>query len=166
MAKTTTRKKRTTKNQPAEPEGQVELPAPPSEPKDAQVRREQPAALAGIEFDDESVDPRDAMPEEKPAERTIESDKANQDAAKAAIERMGTPDRLRRKIQPPRVTTPDPEVQAALAPRVYRVLKDATITRGAASYLLRAGKPITNRDYNIESLQAQGVQLEEITPGG
>jgi len=143
------------------------LPAPPSEPKDAQVRKER--ALAGIEFDDDEAvaDPRDPVPEEKPPERTAETDAANQEAAKRAIERMSGPEEGRpiRKPQPPKPSAPDPEHQEAIRPRIYRVLRDSTITRGAASYVLKAGKPITDRDYNIESLKQQGVQLEEIKAG-
>lgn len=167
MATTTKKTRRTRKKAPEKIDGPQELPPPPSEPKDSTVRKamkkEPDPRLAGIDFDGDSpvADPRSNDPIPVPNKRTEESNRANQEAARKAIAQMQSQP-IRRVHQPARPTAPDPVVQAEIAPRMFRVLQPAKITRGAASYNLPAGKVITNRDYDVESLRQQGVQLEEM----
>lgn len=101
-----------------------------------------------------------AMP---PPVMTPERNRANQEAAKRSAEKMNL-------IPMSAYTFPKPELPemsaaeaAKLAPRVYVVLEDRRIVKGAASYLLRAGKHLSQNEYDIEGLRRQGVQLEEVT---
>ncbi len=157
----------------AEPQigGLEQIAKAPSEPKGSQVAKA-PPQLDGIEFakpaSGEAVpsdaDPRSNSAEPELPDRTMDTDRANQQAARGAIERMNH-ERAKPKRGPPKLPEIDAERAKEIAPKLYRVLKPAQITRGASTYNLPAGKPITNRDYDIESLRAQGVQLEEIPVG-
>lgn len=154
-----TKKTRTTKTQTTKAET-----SPTTEPKGAQVA---PPPLEGIEFaDGPAPDPRaNAERVEETVERSVAADHANQAAAKAAIDRMQFDPNLRANTQAVvEVPVPTKSELAAIQKRlkVYRVVQPRRITRGASSYELAAGKQITNRDYDIENLRAQGVQLEEV----
>lgn len=145
-----------------------EQPTPPSEPKGSQVAKAKPNPLEGIDFADPSAaqaaqsDPRTNAPVPAPeVERTVESDQANQNAARLALETMKS-GRVEVKREPPKLPEPTEAELEAAKPEVWRVLQGAKIARGAATYNLPAGKTITNRDYDIESLQAQGVQLKRV----
>ena len=145
-------------------------PKPPSEPKGSQVAKATPnKALEGIMFDDLSAaqaaqaDPRINEPGAAPEaqERSIETDQANQDAARMAIDQMKSRP-IEVKREPPRLPTPTAEEVKASEPEKWLVLRAAKIARGAATYALPMGKTITNRDYDIESLRAQGVELKQV----
>lgn len=143
-----------------------------TEPKGSQIQKAPPSAkLAGIEFADApTADPRpntQTGPEVSPPEYTEQSVQANQDAARRAIERMNVSNQdERRQHRQVEVKVPEPtkeelaKINARL--KIYRVIGNHRITRGASTYNLPAGKQITNRDYDIESLQAQGVELKEV----
>lgn len=135
-----------------------------NEPKASQAQKS-PPELAGIEFADEApADPRENSHVAAPvAEFTEDRNKKNQDAARQAIERMHHMASLPEEPKPvlPELTQ---EEAAAIAPKLFLVKEGAKIARGGSTYNLPAGKRITNRDYDIDSLREQGVKLEEVAP--
>jgi len=136
-----------------------------SEPKGSQVVKappEKPEELDGVVFVDDKGDPRELNAQvEETKERTVASDSANQEAAKKVVERLRyeVPQIKKVTVDVPKAT--DEEQQKA-KPTVYRVISSpGPLARGASTFELKRGKLITNRDYDIEGLIAQGVQLEE-----
>lgn len=52
---------------------------------------------------------------------------------------------------------------AAPVERLFRVLRDFEVPQGASSYLLRGGKTISSRHYNIDQLRSIGAPLEQVS---
>lgn len=128
-----------------------------------------PNLLEGIQFADEGESPEDegTTPDDAPsAERTPASVAADQRAAKLAIEQMRQQHALKGPGQGdlgmPMVRPMSKEAEQVLKPKLYRVKTDRQIRRGAAQYLLWAGKVISANEYNIPDLEKQGVQLEPV----
>lgn len=132
---------------------------PTSEPKGSQVTRVAP----DIEYADEDSaplpDPRASPP--PPTARTVEGAKANAAAAREAIARHNAGVPFRPVVLPTSAPVSE-EHSKANAPRVFRVVGDYILAKGAAKYVLKSGKLVTDRGYDIEGLRAQGVQLEEL----
>lgn len=59
---------------------------------------------------------------------------------------------------------PAVELPAAAVPaaeRLFMVMDDFLVPNGGSSYLLRKGKTISNRGYNVKHLVELGVKLKE-----
>lgn len=130
------------------------------------------AQLEGLEFLDEadtSTEPSsDSATESKPPADLIEIARANQAAAKAAIRRLeADPKHVEIRPVPPEVIRPrflTPEEAADQLPKrhVWRVTVGGEIARGGSRFLLRPGKIVTENEYDIPGLRAQGIQFEEV----
>ena len=125
--------------------------------------------LEGIEFAD--VESQVAQQHQSSSMDNLARAEADQRAAMAAIARQKTaarttgrpyiPETLGQRPRPPTKA----ELKEILArKKFYLVLQDKRIRRGAADYILTAGKIFDNNQYDIESLLRQGVQLKEVDP--
>lgn len=120
------------------------------------------AGLEGITFADEpDEDPRANDAVATPTEFTAERNAANQAAARKVIERMHWEAPLL-EVAPAELPELSEEQAAAIAPRLFLVRETAKVARSGSTYTLPAGKRISNRDYDIDSLREQGVKLEEV----
>lgn len=52
----------------------------------------------------------------------------------------------------------------AAKPKVYRALNDKMINTSGFRVMLRAGKEVSSKDYNIRHLRGQGARLQRINP--
>ena len=59
---------------------------------------------------------------------------------------------------------PQGTASGAQAPKRYRVTKDGAFVQQGARVNLRAGKEVSDKDYDIAGLRRAGVLLEEIPP--
>ena len=136
----------------------------------AEARKAEQAAkdpvLEGIEFAD-GPEPQINRPDEMDSLARAE---ANQVAAHQAIEKMRNQPEAPGPHVPapygdrPRAPTAE-ELKAINARRKhYMVLEDKRIRRGAADYVLVAGKIFSNNEYDVANLRRQGVKLKEIDP--
>ncbi len=134
--------------------------------KKAEQAAAQDPVLEGIEFAD-GPEPQINRPDEMDSLARAE---ANQQAAHQAIEKM----RNRPEAPNPNVSAPygdrpkaptAEELEEINARRKhYMVLEDRRIRRGAADYVLVAGKIFSNNEYDVANLKRQGVKLKEIDP--
>lgn len=113
-------------------------------------------ALEGIQFAEEAV-----VESVAPLPPTKEHQAQTQQSAKRLLEKMKSVNMFSDPPKP-RVVPLSEEEAERLAPKLFRVIREAKITRGAATYLLKAGKIITTRDYDIENLKHQGVEIEPV----
>lgn len=118
-----------------------------------------------IQYADEESDATEVSEERassaKLLEMTPERNRKNQEAARRVVDQMKYVDPASfrsKKVELPKMT---PEEEAKKRARVFFVVEDRKIAKGAASYILRAGKRITENDYDIADLRRQGVRLQE-----
>jgi len=111
--------------------------------------------VSQIPFTDEAQPP---VPETD-AQKAKASAKANDEAAKRALEnlKINRPKDTRVVVKP----LPAPEA-AKKAPARFRVLERAEVTRGASRFILQAGKEIDANQYDIAELQSRGVKLKAL----
>ena len=138
----------------------------PEPPRKAEQAAAPDPVLEGIEFADEP-EPQINRPDEMDSLARAE---ANQVAAHQAIEKMrNQPEAPSPHVPAPFGDRPRPptaeELKAINARRKhYMVLEDRRIRRGAADYVLVAGKIFSNNEYDVANLKRQGVKLKEIDP--
>lgn len=145
---------------------------PQQKAAEAAVAAADPSLMDGIQYADAEPlsEPEELGPvvDGKDSLTRIEEQQA---AARAAIQRQqqaaaaqGVPYIPELLAQRPRPPTPEERKVIEGRNRWYQVVEKAEIRRGAAKYILVAGKVFNSNEYDVESLRRQGVQLKEVRP--
>lgn len=93
-----------------------------------------------------------------------EARKANMLSAKKAIESVRHLDVAKSfAAKKPEVPYATAEEARELRARRFRVLEDRALSRNGGTFVLKAGKEISENGYDITGLKRAGVKLEEIT---
>lgn len=142
------------------------------QPAESNLSPEVPASnsIAGIEFApptpvEVTEEVAETIQRQQQAKKQRASDAITQMRAKAVDRRQKELDAQHRPgaaYTKGKVPQPTAEQVQEMAPKVYRVLQDVKLAKGASQFSLYKGKIIDENNYDIPTLVEQGVVLEEV----